>query len=323
MWPEEAAALHAAGRSLTEFPGIGPHLQKTITAWIENPPPIGETPDLRKNFWTMATARKTLAQKPRWANQYKGDLQMHTIWSDGSGTIAEMSQAAIARGYQYIGITDHSKGLKIAGGIDEKALRSQAREIAATNKALARNHQPFRVLQGVEMNLNPQGQGDLNPNALAELDFVVGSFHSRLRVKEDQTERYLAALRHPFVDILGHPRGRIYNYRIGLSADWPAVFALAAKLDKAVEVDSYADRQDLDTDLLRVARRAGVRIAIDTDAHHPHQLDFVSLGLAAALAAKIPAERIVNFMPADDLLAWLQGRRQVQRVRETAYNTSG
>jgi len=310
MWPEEAEALHAQGRSLTEFPGIGPHLEKVLTAWIENPPPLSdEIPEIRKNFWTLAEARRILSRKPRWPTLYKGDLQMHSVWSDGSGSIAEMAEAGIARGYEYIGITDHSKGLKIAGGIDERALARQAAEIAGVNRRLTSAGRSFRVLHGIELNLNPEGKEDMDPAALRKLDFVVGSFHSALRKKEDQTERYLAALKNPVVDILGHPRGRIYNYRLGLSADWPQVFACAAEMDKAVEIDSYADRQDLDRDLLKLARRGGVRIAIDTDAHHPHQLEFVTLGLASAIDAKIPAERIINFLPAEQLLRWVEARR--------------
>ena len=110
-------------------------------------------------------------------------------------------------------------------------------------------------MRSIELNLNPAGEGDMEPQALAELDIVIGCFHSALRRKEDQTERYLAALRNPTIQILGHPRGRIYNYRAGLSADWPRVFALAAELDKAVEIDAYPDRQDLSPDLLHAGAR--------------------------------------------------------------------
>jgi DNA polymerase (family 10) len=150
----------------------------------------------------------------------------------------------------------------------------------------------------------------MDPAALARLDLVLASFHSALRKKEDQTERYLSALRNPNVQILGHPRGRVYNYRLGLKADWARVFAEAAKRDKAVEIDSYPDRQDLNLSLLRLAKREGVRISLGTDAHHPWQFEFIELGLAAALKAKIPAERIINFMPLVELRAW------VEKVRE-------
>ena len=158
--------------------------------------------------------------------------------------------------------------------------------------------------RSIELNLNVQGAGDMDPVALTSLDLVVGSFHSKLRVKEDQTERYLAALRNPHVHILGHPRGRIYNFRIGLKADWPRVFATAADLDKAIEVDCYPDRQDLDLNLLKIAREEGARISIDTDAHAPEQLSFIELGMAAAVLARYPMERVINCMPCEKLLEW-------------------
>ena len=137
---------------------------------------------------------------------------------------------------------------------------------------------------------------------------MLGSFHSALRTTEDQTERYLAALRHPQLHILGHPRGRIYNFRLGLKADWPHVFAEATRLGKALEVDSYPDRQDLNVALLKLARREGAWISLGTDAHHPWQLPFIELGLAAARQARIPADRILNFLSLTDLRAWASTR---------------
>jgi histidinol phosphatase-like PHP family hydrolase len=240
---------------------------------------------------------------------------MHTRWSDGSGAVAEMAEMAQQRNYEYIAITDHSKGLKIAGGIDEKALRKQAEEIAEVNSSISRSGKTLTVLSSIELNLNPRGEGDMDPKALAKLDLVLGSFHSVLRVKHDQTVRYLAALRNPDIQILGHPRGRIYNYRLGLKADWPRVFREAAKRDKAVEIDCYPDRQDLNVILLKLARAAGTRVSLGTDAHHPWQLEFIELGLAAALKAKIPAERIINFMPLADLKIWVAKVRRKTRQR--------
>ena len=130
---------------------------------------------------------------------------------------------------------------------------------------------------------------------MQSLDLVLGCFHSALRRKEDQTERYLAALRNPSVHILGHPRGRIYNFRVGLNADWERVCGLAAELDKAVEIDCYPDRQDLNVGLLRVAKEAGCRISIGTDSHAPSQLAFMDLGVAAALLARINPEPDFEF----------------------------
>lgn len=310
LWPESAADIVSSGRELTELHGVGPFIAKQIQQWMTNPPASLTPPPLRRDFLTLADARALLATRPDWRSSLRGDLQMHTQWSDGSGSVAEMGEAASAVGYEYIAITDHSKGLKIAGGINEAQLRQQTRQIATANKSLRKAGSKMTILASIEMNLNPRGEGDMDPAALARLDIVLGSFHSALRKKEDQTKRYVAALRNPDVQILGHPRGRIYNFRLGLKADWERVFAEAARRDKAVEIDSYPDRQDLNLSLLRLARREGARISLGTDAHHPWQLEFIELGLAAALRAKIPAERIINFLPLPELRAWVESVRR-------------
>ena len=310
LWPEEASDLLKQERSLTELRSVGPFIGKQIQKWIDKPPRRLKTvPALRRDFMSMAHARKLLAAQPSWTGKLRGDLQMHSQWSDGSAPIAEMADAAKERAYEYIAITDHSKGLKIAGGIDENALKRQGTEIGKVNAALSRSGAKLTLLRSIEMNLNPRGEGDMSPASLLRLDIVLGSFHSVLRTKEDQTERYLEALRNPDVHLLGHPRGRIYNFRIGLKADWPRVCAEAARLDKALEIDCYPDRQDLNVALLKIARGHGTRISLGTDAHHPWQLEFIDLGLAAALRAKIPADRILNFMPIFELKGWVQRLR--------------
>jgi histidinol phosphatase-like PHP family hydrolase len=242
---------------------------------------------------------------------------MHTEWSDGTGSIAEMAEAAVERGYEFIAITDHSKGLKIAGGIDEAELRKQALEVELVNETLRSRGHTTTVLRSVELNLNPRGEGDMDESALAELDIVLGCFHSSLRRKEDQTERYLEALRNPSIQILGHPRGRIYNYRPGLTADWSRVFDLAASLDKAVEIDCYPDRQDLSQDLVLLARKAGCRISLGTDAHGPSQLAFLEFGLASAARAGISRDRILNFMNVQQLLEWVGSIRKNASAKRT------
>ncbi len=310
LWPEEVAELAAHNRSLTELRAIGPFIEKQIKQWLDKPPHSKQpVPAIRQDFISLAEARQLLARRQAWAKNLRSDLQMHTRWSDGSGTIAEMADAATERSYEYIAITDHSKGLKIAGGIDERALKKQGNEIAKLNVLLSKSGRQLVVLRSLEMNLNKRGEGDMSPESLSGLDLVLGSFHSSLRIVEDQTDRYLAALRNPHIQILGHPRGRIYNFRIGLRADWPRVFAEATQLDKALEVDCYPDRQDLNLALLKIARKHGTRISLGTDAHHPWQLEFIELGLAAILRAKLPSERIVNFMPVDQLRSWIQAVR--------------
>ena len=310
LWPEEVSDLIAKDRPLTELRSVGPFIGKQIQSWIEKPAQrLKPVPALRRDFMSMAEARSLLAARPSRTEKLRGDLQMHSRWSDGSAAIAEMADAAKERAYEYIAITDHSKALKIAGGIDERALKRQGTEIANVNRELSKSGAKLTVLRSIEMNLNPRGEGDMSPASLLGLDVVLGSFHSVLRKKEDQTERYLEALRNPNVHILGHPRGRIYNFRIGLKADWPRVFAEAARVDKALEIDCYPDRQDLNVALLKIARDHGTRISLGTDAHHAWQLEFIDLGLAAALHAKIPDDRILNFMPIFELKAWVERLR--------------
>lgn len=314
LWPEEASEMVRQGCSLTELPGIGPYLEKRIRRWMDAPPHLPPRPQIRSGFLTRPEARAALAKNTAWFAAIKGDLQMHTTWSDGSGSIEEMAVAAMDRNYEYISITDHSKGLKIAGGIDEMQLRQQGKEIEAINDSLHSAGKSLRILRSIELNLNPQGQGDMEEDSLAELDLVVGCFHSALRKSEDQTERYLAALGNPMIQILGHPRGRIYNYRSGLKADWPRVFERAAELDKAVEIDGYPDRQDLSPDLLQLARKAGCRISLSTDSHGPSQLSFMEFSGASALISEIPRDRILNLMTADRLVSWAQNVREADKA---------
>ena len=310
LWTTEASHLYRDRRSLTELPGIGPYLEKIVRRWLEHPPMFSAPPEIRRDFLTWTMAHSVLQKTPSWPQSVKGDLQMHSLSSDGSGSIQEMAEAGEALEYEYIAITDHSKGLKIAGGINEEQLERQAVEILTLNDEFRRAGRTIRVLRSVELNLSPAAEGDMTNESLRRLDLVLGCFHSALRKKDDQTERYIAALRNPAIQILGHPRGRIYNFRLGLSADWPRVFAVAAELDKAVEIDSYPDRQDLSLDLLRLAKQAGCRISIGTDSHGPSQLRFIEFGLAAARRSGIDRSRILNFMTRKELLNW------AQRVRD-------
>jgi histidinol phosphatase-like PHP family hydrolase len=231
---------------------------------------------------------------------------MHTTHSDGTLPVAEMLEAASAYGYEYVAITDHSKSLTIAHGMDEEELASEGEEIDRLN---AEGVRP-RALKSIEMDVFEDGSGDMDPVALRRLDLVLGAFHTKLREREDRTDRYLAALRNPDVHVLAHPRTRKYGRRPGLVADWPAVFAEAERRDKALEIDASPDRQDLDVERLKVAAGFDVRISIGTDAHHPVELGFVELGLAAAAIAGIPRERILNFSPVEDVLAWTSSLRE-------------
>jgi histidinol phosphatase-like PHP family hydrolase len=304
-WAEEAADILGAGRPLTELRRVGPWVAHLLEELIENPPEeVAEPPPLRQGFLTRSEARAVVTERGDWQEALRADLQMHTTYSDGTATLREMAEASGALGYESVAITDHSKGLAIAGGMDEARLAEQAADIAALNGELERGGTPPRVLHAIEMNLSPEGEGDMDPDALARLDLVLGAFHSKLRLTEDQTERYLAAVRNPTVHVLAHPRCRIYDRRAGLWCEWPRVFAEAAALDKAVEIDASPHRQDLDVDLLRLAAEAGVRISIGTDAHSIYELGYMEFGLAAAILAGVPREHILNFQPVDAIVAW-------------------
>jgi histidinol phosphatase-like PHP family hydrolase len=307
LWPEEAVDLLEEGRSLTELSCVGPYIARTIEGFVASGAVPPEPPPLRRGFLTLCEAREALARDASLASGCRGDLQTHTTWSDGSASIAEMADAARARGHRWIAITDHSDGQPIPPGIGAEGLEAQRAEIEALEAASADG---FRVLRSMEMNLHPSGEGDLDPATSARLDLTLGAFHSALRRREDQTARYLAGLRNPSIQVLAHPRCRMRGSRTGLVADWRAVFAEAARLGKAVEVDGDPWRQDLDVSLAEVAREEGCRISLGSDAHAPDDLVFLEIALGAAALARLPRERILNFLPAEEVAAWAASVRE-------------
>lgn len=305
FWPEEAADLAAAGRSLTELRNVGPWVAARIHEMLEAPPTALEPDDTRIGYLTMAQARVILDADPAWEATPHADLQVHSTDSDGSLPMRDMALAARDLGRTFIAATDHSQSLQIAHGMDEERMRDQWRRIAELNDELAATGDGFRVLRSIEMDVFVDGSGDTDPALLAELDLVLGAFHSKLRETDDVTERYLAALRNPSVHVLAHPTARMYGRRRGLVADWPRVFEEAARLGKAIELDATPARQDLNVDLARVAVAAGVRwYSIGSDAHSAFELDFLPFGMAVASAAGVPRERVLNYLSADEVARW-------------------
>jgi histidinol phosphatase-like PHP family hydrolase len=253
----------------------------------------------------MSEVRATIDANPDWMRELRADLQMHTTWSDGTEPLREMVREAKGLwGYEYIGITDHSKGLKIAGGMEEEQLAEQGDDIALVNGELDSAGSRMRVLRSIEMNLSPEGVQDMEPEALARLDLVLAAFHSKLRVTEDQTDRYLRALANPTFHVLAHPRTRMFNRRLGLPADWPKVFEAAAAEGKAMEIDGHPNRQDLNVELLELARESDIWVSIGTDAHSLRELRNVEFGVALAIRADFPRERILNYQPVEFVLEW-------------------
>ena len=308
-WPEEAAALAAAGRALTELAGVGPRIAARIAAWLDDPPEVPEPPPTRRGFMTLAEARAELADDPTWRAELKGDLQMHTVGSDGRHTIEELARRAVELGHSYIALTDHTQGIKVAGGMDEAAFEAQAHELASIRARLRAEGLSIEILHGAEMNLDGDGRGDMDPAFMRRLDLVLGSFHTGLRAGGDQTKRYVAALMNPSIHVLAHPGTRRWNRRLSLEADWDVVFAAAAHTGVALEIDCTAERQDLEPDLLADAARAGCTFSIGTDAHYLFELDSIDIGLASAKRAGLERAQILNYLGADALRRWANEHR--------------
>jgi len=260
---------------------------------------------LRQHVLSRAAARQVLADPSLTGptlQDYRGDLQMHSEWSDGAPSVQALAEACRARGYAYAAVTDHSYGLKVAGGMSMADAARQRQAIDAVNAAMGA---AFRLLQGIEANIDADGALDLTDEEAARFDVVLAAPHSRLRRPEDQTARMLRAVAHPSVRILAHPRGRMSGSRAGVLADWDRVFAAAAERGVAIEIDGDPARQDLDYVLARRARDAHCLFALDSDAHATTQLWYAETAIAHARLAGIPADRIVNCWPLERLLAWL------------------
>ncbi|MBA2313288.1 MAG: PHP domain-containing protein [Actinobacteria bacterium] len=304
-WDTEASEVANGGGSLEELDYVGPSLARRIAEWLRESADAPEPPPKRAGFSSFARARSVLADAPGWEGRLRSDLQMHTTYSDGKSSIREMALGAAALGYTHLAITDHSQGLKIAGGMDAARLAQQAAEISAVNAEMDAEGFDLTILHGLEMNLDGRGEGDMEAETLEPLDMVVGSFHSALRSTDDQTGRYLGALANPHVQIIGHPSCRRFNRRPGLTADWPRVMEAAAHSGIALEINAHPHRQDLSLDLLRLAADAGVTLSIGTDAHDPQELRFAPMSLARAAEAGVDPGNIVNFWSRSELSEWI------------------
>jgi putative hydrolase len=266
---------------------------------------VGKLRALRRNFLSRAAVRDILSRPggPSLA-RYRGDFQMHSVWSDGAEPLESIVEACLARGYKCAGMTDHSYGLAIARGMTMERVAEQHAEIDALN---ARYKRRFRLFKGIEANIRPDGTVDMEPQELRLFEFVVASPHSMLRKGDDQTPRMLGAVSQRGVCILGHPQGRRYNVRSGVNADWDKVFDVAARRQVAIEIDGSWDRQDVHYELAARALERGCLFALDSDAHSHPELPFADIAVAHAKLAGIPQERIVNYWSNERFLEWAQG----------------
>ena len=287
----------AAAGTLRQLPGIGEVTEKVILEAM-----AGEVPGYLEKL-ESEHGEPVAEGGGEIRALLKGDCHTHSDWSDGGSPIDEMAEAAMALGHEYMVLTDHSGRLTVAKGLDRDRLLAQLDVVARINERMA----PFRILTGMEVDILEDGTLDMGDEVLAMLDVVVGSVHSKLRMEAPlMTQRMITALTDPDLDILGHCTGRIVvgRGRPESQFDPELVFAVAARFDKAIEINSRPERLDPPLNLLRQAVEAGCKIAIDTDAHAPGQLDWLDHGCARAAECEVPVESIVNTRSADDLLAW-------------------
>jgi putative hydrolase len=287
---------HGAANSWQSLPGIGPKTAKVIAqAWV------GREPDVLVEL--RSAARDLGGGDIR--TSLKGDLHVHSDWSDGSAPIEEMMLAAKELGHEYCALTDHSPRLKVANGLSAERLRKQLAVIDELRDMVA----PMRILTGIEVDILEDGSLDQEPELLERLDVVVASVHSKLSMDApSMTRRMINAVTNPHADVLGHCTGRLVTGGRGIRPeskfDAEKVFTACRDAGTAVEINSRPERRDPPTRLLNLALEIGCLFSIDTDSHAPGQLEFLGYGAQRALDAGVPTERIVNAWSAEKLLEW-------------------
>ena len=298
---DELAAMTSA--RLQKIPDVG----KT-SAQVISEAASGEVPEYLARLESDAPPAMSSAASVLF-DWLRGDCHSHSDWSDGGSPIREMAEAAKAYGHQYWALTDHSPRLTVAHGLDADRLRRQLDVVAELNEELA----PFRILTGIEVDILVDGSLDQDESLLAQLDVVVASVHSKLRMEEpEMTRRMLRAVESPHTDILGHCTGRIVvgKGRPPSAFDADAVFRACAATGTAVEINSRPERLDPPEPLLEQALSLGCVVVVDTDAHAPGQLEWQLNGCEQAARVGVPVDRVMNTLPIDDFLAWTAGHGQ-------------
>jgi len=261
--------------------------------WIE--------PELREDRGEIEVALKHKLPKLLELSDIKGDLHVHSNWSDGFMTIEEIAKRAQKMGYEYVVISDHTVGLGIARGLDEKRLLSRQKEIEKVQK----KYPKVKLLSSVEVNIKANGDLDIKDWMLEKLDIVTASIHtSFFQEKNVMTDRIIKAISHPHVDIIGHPSGRIIGQREPYEVDWPAIFKSAAAHKTSLEISAFPNRLDLRDYLCKEAKTYGVKFAISTDAHQLHHLDLMRFGVSVARRGWLEKDDIINTYSLDELLEW-------------------
>ena len=303
--PPGEAEARAANGSLQDLSGIGEKTEKVIVEAL-----AGEIPSYLRQLEEEHQKDVEGGGPPVLSGAaaelraaLRGDCHSHSDWSDGGSPIDEMARAARDLGHEYLVLTDHSGSLKVAKGLSAERLRNQLKVVAALNEELA----PFRILTGIEVDILEDGSLDQEEALLAQLDVVVASVHSKLRMeRDDMTRRMAVAVANPHVDVLGHCTGRLVvgKGRPESQFDAELIFTACREYGTAVEINSRPERLDPPKRLLRLALEMGCLVSIDTDAHAPGQLEWQVYGCERAAACGVEPHRVINTRTASDLLAW-------------------
>jgi DNA polymerase (family 10) len=266
--------------------------------WIE--------PELREDRGEIEAAQKGRLPKLVEETEIKGDLHVHSKWSDGTSSIEEIARAALKKSYQYVAICDHSKSLKIAHGLDESRLMEQIEEIDRINEKL----EGFQILKGTEVDILADGKIDLPEKILEKLDIAVAAIHSGFKQDRGKmTKRIIRALENPYIHILAHPSGRLLGARDPYKVKIEEVMEAAKKYGKALEINAYFERLDLDDIHCRKAKEMGIRVAIGTDSHHLDQMWMMSLGVAVAKRGWLESKDVLNTLSLKEILKWCRNTR--------------
>jgi DNA polymerase (family X) len=260
-------------------------------------------PELREDTGELEAAAKGKLPDLIEVSDVRGDLHVHTNWSDGKGTVASMAEAALALGYEYLVFCDHSQSLKVANGLSPERLKKKIEAVREAND----NYGEIQLLCGSEVDILKDGSLDYEDALLAELDFVVASVHTSFKVGEKaMTERIVRAMNNPYVRTIGHPTGRLLNRRDPYEVDVSRLIEEAAATNTALELNSYVDRLDLSVPFLREAINSGVRITIDTDAHDETALSFAKFGVSQARRAWVEKASVINCLPWEEFRKYLK-----------------
>ncbi len=266
--------------------------------WVE--------PELREDRGEIEASKETRLPKLVKEHDIKGDFHVHSNWSDGTSSIEEIARAAQKRGYQYVALCDHSKSLKIAHGLDESRLMKQIEEIDRVNEKMKN----FQILKGTEVDILSDGRLDFPEKVLEKLDLVVASVHSGFKQEQEKmTKRIVRALENPLVHILGHPSGRLLGARDPYEIEIDEVMGAAKQYGKALEINAYFERLDLDDIHCRKAKEMGILLAIGTDSHHLDQMWMISLGVAVARRGWLETKDVLNTLSLKEILKWCQRTR--------------